>query len=85
MKVVVVSYGGRGDIEPCAAVGRELSRRGHEVCVAVPPNLTGLVESAGLVAVGYGSDTQSQMDAATDFLGSAQTRDRLEISKPPSG
>jgi UDP:flavonoid glycosyltransferase YjiC (YdhE family) len=73
MKFVVVSYGGRGDVEPCAAVGRELSRRGHEVCVAVPPNLTGLVASAGLVAVDYGSDTQSQMNAATDFLGSAQS------------
>ena len=38
--------------------GRELQRRGHEVRLAVPPNLVGLVESAGLGAVPYGRDQQ---------------------------
>ncbi|MGA9677785.1 MAG: glycosyltransferase, partial [Mycobacterium sp.] len=41
MKFVLASYGSRGDIEPCAAVGRELLRRGHEVRMAVPPDLIG--------------------------------------------
>ena len=63
MKFVVASYGTRGDIEPCAAVGLELQRRGHEVRVAVPPNLIGFVESAGLAAVAYGNrDSQQQLD-----------------------
>jgi UDP:flavonoid glycosyltransferase YjiC (YdhE family) len=67
MKFAVASYGTRGDIEPCAAVGRELQRRGHTVRVAVPPNLIGLVESAGLSAVAYGQrDSQQQLDE--DFL-----------------
>ena len=35
MKIVVAGYGSRGDVEPCAAVGRELLRRGHEVRMAV--------------------------------------------------
>ncbi|WP_156766796.1 glycosyltransferase, partial [Mycobacterium sp. E2327] len=39
MKFALASYGTRGDIEPCAAIGRELQRRGHDVRVAVPPNL----------------------------------------------
>jgi glycosyl transferase family 28 len=47
MKFVLASYGTRGDIEPSAAVGRELLRRGHEVRMGVPPDLVGLVESAG--------------------------------------
>lgn len=54
MKFVLASYGTRGDIEPCAAVGRELIRRGHDVCMAVPPDLIGFVEAAGLTAVPYG-------------------------------
>ncbi|MDT5135889.1 MAG: hypothetical protein QOD58_151 [Mycobacterium sp.] len=63
MKFVVASYGTRGDIEPCAAVGVELQRRGHDVCLAVPPNLIGFVESSGLVAVEYGTrDSQQQLD-----------------------
>jgi vancomycin aglycone glucosyltransferase len=36
MKFVLAAYGSRGDIEPCAVVGRELLRRGHDVYVAVP-------------------------------------------------
>lgn len=63
MKFVVASYGTRGDIEPCAAVGIELQQRGHDVCLAVPPNLIGFVESAGLRAVRYGNrDSQKQLD-----------------------
>ena len=44
MKFVLASWGSRGDIEPCAAVGRELLRRGHDVRMAVPPELIGFVE-----------------------------------------
>jgi UDP:flavonoid glycosyltransferase YjiC (YdhE family) len=58
VKFALASYGTRGDIEPSTAVGRELLRRGHEVRLAVPPNLVGLVESAGLEAVAYGPDQQ---------------------------
>ena len=64
MKFVLASYGSRGDIEPCAAVGRELLRRGHEVRMAVPPNLVAFVESAGLAAVAYGPDSQTALDKA---------------------
>ncbi|WP_139333231.1 glycosyltransferase, partial [Mycobacterium sp. SP-6446] len=39
MKCVLASYGTRGDVEPCVAVGRELLRRGHDVYIAVPPDL----------------------------------------------
>jgi UDP:flavonoid glycosyltransferase YjiC (YdhE family) len=68
MKFVLASWGSRGDVEPCAAIGRELLRRGHEVRMAVPPNLVGFVEEAGLAAVAYGPATQAPVDG--DFLGS---------------
>lgn len=68
MKVVLAAYGSRGDVEPCAAVGRELLRRGHHVDIAVPPNFLGFVTSAGLAGVAYGPDSQEQVNAATDFL-----------------
>ena len=56
MKFALATVGSRGDVEPYSAVGRELQRRGHEVRMAVPPNYLGLVESAGLAAVGHGPD-----------------------------
>ncbi|HXA90697.1 MAG TPA: glycosyltransferase [Mycobacterium sp.] len=67
MKFVVASYGTRGDVEPCVAVGSELLRRGHEVRMAVPPDQIGFAESAGLAAVPYGPDTQVWWGAHRDL------------------
>ena len=61
MKFVLASYGTRGDVEPCAALGSELLRRGHEVRMAVAPDLVGFAESAGLAAVPYGLETQAML------------------------
>lgn len=68
MKFALASYGTRGDIEPTTAVARELVRRGHEVIMAVPPNLVELVGSAGLTALPYGQDQQEGV-WDMDFLG----------------
>lgn len=67
MKFALASYGTRGDIEPSVAIGRELQRRGHHVCIAVPPDLVGFAESAGLAAVPYGAETHAWMDAFQNF------------------
>ena len=69
MKFALAVHGTRGDVEPCAAVGLELLRRGHEVRIAVPPNLIGFVESAGLAAVAYGPDIEPLLkeDAYREF------------------
>jgi vancomycin aglycone glucosyltransferase len=66
MKFVLASYGTRGDVEPCAAVGLELLRRCHDVRIAVPPNMLGFVETAGLPAGAYGPDLQGPHDE--DFV-----------------
>ena len=67
MRFVLASYGSRGDIEPCAAIGRELLRRGHDVRMAVPPDLVGFIESAGLAAAAYGIDTRQWIGVQRDF------------------
>jgi UDP:flavonoid glycosyltransferase YjiC (YdhE family) len=59
VKVVLASYGTRGDVEPFAALGRELLRRGHDVCMAVPPNMVGFLETAGFAAVAFGPEPLS--------------------------
>ena len=67
MKFVLASYGGRGDVEPAVVVGRELMQRGHDVRMAVPPNLVAFTESAGLAAVPYGLDSQAILDAQRKY------------------
>jgi UDP:flavonoid glycosyltransferase YjiC (YdhE family) len=67
MKFVLASYGTRGDIEPSVVVGCELQRRGHNVLMAVPPDLIGFTEAAGLDTVAYGLDTKTWLDVYRNF------------------
>ncbi len=55
MKFALACFGTRGDVEPSIAVGRELLRRGHDVRMAVPPDLVGFAEAAGLATVAAGT------------------------------
>ena len=68
MRFVLACYGTRGDAEPCAAVGRELVCRGHDVRMAVSPNLVGFAEAAGLAAVAYGLDSQAILEAQHNYF-----------------
>jgi UDP:flavonoid glycosyltransferase YjiC (YdhE family) len=69
MKFVLAFYGTRGDVDPGIAIGRELMSRGHDVHLAVPPDLIGSVESVGLPAMAYGPDTQAWLEDTRDFWG----------------
>jgi UDP:flavonoid glycosyltransferase YjiC (YdhE family) len=69
MKIVLANWGSRGDVEPCVAVGRELLNRGHDVRVAVPPDLIGFAESAGPPAVAYGPEWSATMEELRPFWG----------------
>lgn len=65
MKFAIAVHGTRGDVEPCAAVALELIRRGHDVSMAVPPNLVPFVQACGIApALPYGVDSQQQLEAS---------------------
>ncbi|MCX2933918.1 glycosyltransferase [Mycobacterium sp. CVI_P3] len=68
MKFVLANWGTRGEVEPFAAIGRELVRRGHEVHLVVAPEMVGFASSAGPEAVAYGPTLQAVDDAHHEFF-----------------
>jgi vancomycin aglycone glucosyltransferase len=83
VKVALVGHGSRGDVEPCVAVGRELVRRGHDVRMAFPPNMLGLVKSAGLTADAYGRDSLQELTPAADLFHDMSTKIKNPIGLLP--
>ena len=67
MKFVLANWGTRGEVEPYVTVGRELVRRGHEVHMAVAPEMVSFVEAAGPTAVAYGPELKAILDPHRDF------------------
>ncbi|GAA1894317.1 glycosyltransferase [Williamsia serinedens] len=59
MRIAVSTYGSRGDVQPGACLGHELSRRGHDVTMLVPPNYVDFVGGLGLRAFAVGADSES--------------------------
>ena len=51
--------------------------------MAVPPNMLGFVESAGLAAVAYGPDSQEQLNPAADFVANLLPKTQNPISMLP--
>jgi sterol 3beta-glucosyltransferase len=48
MRIAIVTYGTRGDVQPFVAVGQTLQARGHDVVVGVPEDYTDFVRASGL-------------------------------------
>src|ERR1700761_8637384 len=67
IKFWVANWGTRGEVEPFVAIGRELIRRGHDVRMAVAPEMVGFAESAGPAAVAYGPELRAILDPHRDF------------------
>lgn len=52
--ILLAPYGSRGDVQPVAAIGRELAKRGHDVVLCAPPDHAHIAAAAGLRFVSVG-------------------------------
>ncbi|MQW75114.1 glycosyltransferase [Nocardioides sp. dk4132] len=75
MRFAFALLGSRGDVQPALAVALELRGRGHEVEVAVAPNLVEFVARLGITAVPVGGDSR-------DLLGSGLVREDMRSRVP---
>ena len=48
MKIAILSYGSRGDVQPFVALGVGLQAAGYKVTLATPPRFGNFIESYGL-------------------------------------
>ena len=55
-KVVLATYGTRGDIQPLLALALRLGRHGHDVLLAAPPEQVAWIEAHGCPSHPLGSD-----------------------------
>jgi len=49
MKITILTYGSRGDVQPFLPLSIALNARGHEVILAAPPRFRNLVEEHGII------------------------------------
>lgn len=64
MEFVLAFTGSRGDVQPGLALGVQLRALGHDVTMAVPPNLADFCRRAGIPTREFGADTKELLDSA---------------------
>ncbi|QHQ35945.1 glycosyltransferase [Algicella marina] len=62
MKILILCYGTRGDVQPYVALGQRLGERGHHVTVATSPRFREFVESHGLAYAFINDDLLAILD-----------------------
>jgi sterol 3beta-glucosyltransferase len=76
MRILLLSYGTRGDAQPQVVLADALRQRGYDVRVAAPENLRGLVEKAGIEYAPLHGNSQEIMesDVGRRWLSSGNVR-----------
>ncbi|WP_433555547.1 glycosyltransferase [Pseudonocardia xinjiangensis] len=83
MKVLILTFGTRGDVQPFVALARELRERGHNPVLAAPVRFGGLADEHGLSMVGVDDGPLRLLDAARG-VGETMTggvRAKLELAR----
>jgi sterol 3beta-glucosyltransferase len=75
MRVTLLTWGTRGDVQPYVALGHALRRRGHEVRLSANQNHVDWVRRAGLEAMAVPLDTGALLETreAQQWLASGRT------------
>ena len=65
MKVLVLTLGTRGDVQPFVALAQELQRRGHQAVVAAPERFADLIAGQGVTFVGVDDGPMRVLDSGS--------------------
>lgn len=56
MRITILTYGSRGDVQPCLALAAALQQAGHAPLLALPASLRALADEQGIPAVSLSGD-----------------------------
>lgn len=65
MKVLILTLGTRGDVQPFVALAQQLQQRGHETVLAAPDRFDGLVTGLGVPFAGLDDGPLQILDAGS--------------------
>lgn len=91
MKITVLAYGSRGDVQPPLGLAHRLHARGHDVTLAVPTDCLALAERMGCRVASLGAEARSVLDRGdlVDSLRRGRTmaffREALELERASHG
>lgn len=63
MRIVILTHGTRGDVQPFLVAGRALIEAGYEVRVTVPPNLLEFASRSGVPCVEIAGDSREMLES----------------------
>ena len=63
MKIILISIGTRGDVEPFLAIGEILKEKGHQVICAFPEQFRNLVEDSKMEFASLGTKFIEMLDS----------------------
>lgn len=69
MKITILSYGSRGDIQPFLALSKGLQKAGHQVCLAAPQRFEGFIERHAIPFAPFAGDP-AEISALINHAGS---------------
>ena len=81
MRISLLTYGSRGDVEPFIALGKGFERAGHSVRLAAPVVFEQLVSSHGIDFIGLPGDPDSLVQDLVDEAGKNYLRMIRVMSK----
>ena len=62
MRILILTFGSRGDVQPYVALGAALRTRGHEVAVSTGRGFEAMIEAGGLAAVPLSVDVRDLLE-----------------------
>lgn len=77
MRILLMTLGSRGDVQPFIALGRVLKNAGHDVALSTAFNFTPMIEEAGLRAAPVSVDMQAALEGSVLMDGMRSLRGLL--------